>query len=115
MGRSLKIGECSPVGPYNHNHDILLSPKSHGFTMVQSLSQSCALPSLIQYGLSDKIIGGSLVTSNEIRNNYIECSPLSFIYRYTSTTFEVRDILHLESVYALLTIHDLPTPDRHQV
>ncbi|KAH8553648.1 hypothetical protein BGW37DRAFT_486604 [Umbelopsis sp. PMI_123] len=83
--------------------------------MVQSLSQSCALPSLIQYGLSDKIIGGSLVTSNEIRNNYIECSPLSFIYRYTSTTFEVRDILHLESVYALLTIHDLPTPDRHQL
>ncbi|CAO3689295.1 unnamed protein product [Umbelopsis ramanniana] len=83
--------------------------------MVQLLSRSSVLPPLPPNGLSDKIIGGSLIPSNEIQTNSIECSALSFIYRYTSTTLEVRDILHLQPVYALLTIHDLPTPDRHRL
>ncbi|KAI8584602.1 hypothetical protein K450DRAFT_217080 [Umbelopsis ramanniana AG] len=83
--------------------------------MVQLLSRSSVLPPLPQKGRSDKILGGSLIPSNEIQTTCKEWSPLSLIYRYNSTTLEVRDILLLQPVYALLTIHDLPTPDRHRL
>ncbi|KAI9289915.1 hypothetical protein BC943DRAFT_2051 [Umbelopsis sp. AD052] len=102
-------------GHTNQRYGIWLSPKCYGFNMVSLLSQSSVLPPFPQKGLSDEILGGSLISSNEIRANSKECSPLSFIYRYSPTALEVRDILLLQPVYALLTIHDLPTPDRHQL
>jgi hypothetical protein len=83
--------------------------------MVRPLLESCSLQTLAQIESLDPILGGALISSSEFKCIDTECRPLSFIYRYSSTTLEVRDIIQTESVYASLTIQDLPTKERHQV
>jgi hypothetical protein len=83
--------------------------------MVHSLSHSCPLPPLTANESSDNIIGGALVSVSDSQSTGAEYTLLSFIYRYNSTTLEVRDILQTKSVYASLSTLDLPAQDAHQV